>query len=254
MRHSFSLAVAVAALAELSVSGFSAAADGDVDQPATPARPTPKQVKEWARRHVGKRMKLQVLSLDLEDRALPVLLAYQPLPDWDENTVGPDDVRGGARVFVFTSFEAEPTEIGKHGFLSPDDSKVRRERPYVNCGDAEIFFLSGKHDPAVIAQSCTELNEYVTRFLVFGAANPKSPAIGKAVHHPGGITLGTDERFVPDKAAWLGKPSRFRGDGKTLVDGEEFKGRGNDIVTRSYRIEWDGKALRKVEEPWHRFR
>jgi len=203
---------------------------------------------------VGKRMKLQVLSLGLEHRGAEVLLAYQPLPEWNDDTVVPADVRGGARLFGFFSPDAEPMEVHNHGFLSPDDKRVRRDRPYVNCYEAEIFYLSDKHDPAVVAQSCTELDEYVTRFLVFGAASLQSPAIGKAVRHPGGITVGTNERFVPVREAWLGKPSRFRGDGKTLVDAEEFKSKGNDIVTRSYRIEWDGKALRKVEEPWHRFR
>jgi hypothetical protein len=252
MRHLFSLAVAMAAFAGSTVPAFS---ESSHEKAGPPAAPAPKQVKEWARTHVGKRMKLQVLSLGLEDRAFALLLAYQPLPECDEETVVPEDVRGGARLFVFSSSDAEPKEVRGHGFLTPDDNKVRRERPYVNCGEAEIFHLSDKQDPAVVAQSCTELNEYVTRFLVFGSGNPESsPAIGKAVRHPGGITVGADERFAPAKEAWLGKPSRHRGDGKTLVDAEEFKSKGNDIVTRSYRIEWDGKALRKVEEPWHRLR
>jgi hypothetical protein len=254
MRRLLLLAVAAVAFLGSSVASVLATSPGSAGLPVTPTPLAPKQVKEWARRHVGKRLKLQVLSLGLEGQSLAILLAYQPLPEWNEDTVVPEDVRGGARLFVFSSSEGEPAEVRNHGFLTPDDDKVRRERPYVNCGEAEIFYLAAKHDPAVVAQSCTELDEYVTRFLVFGAANPQSPAIGKAVRHPGGITIGTDERFVPAKEAWLGKPSRFRGDGKTLVDGEEFKGKGNDIVTRSYRIEWDGKALRKVEDAWHRLR
>jgi hypothetical protein len=208
--------------------------------------PTPKQVKEWAKHHLDKRMKLQVLSLGRTAKPFFLLAAYQPLPDWNPDTVVPEQVRGGARLFVFAT--AEPVEIHDHGFLSPDPPGGR-ERPYVNCEEAKVYYLSAQREPTVVAQSCGELNEYVTRYLVLGGDNLQKPTMGKVTSRPG-VAIGPQERFVPGSLPWASKPSPRRGDGKTLVEGVELDGKGDKARTRGYRIEWDGHGLRRISEPW----
>jgi hypothetical protein len=206
----------------------------------------PGQVKGWARYHLDKRMKLQILSLGTKAKPFVLLVAYQPLPDWDPDIVVPEDVRGGARLFVFVS--AEPVEIRNHGLLSPD-SNGGRERPYINCDEAKVYYLSDQHEPTVVAQSCGELNEYVTRYLIFAAGSPEGPTLGKVTSSPG-VAIGPQERFVPGSLPWASEPSPYRGDGKTLVEGVEIQGQGDEARTRSYRIEWNGHGLQRVSAPW----
>jgi hypothetical protein len=220
----------------------------DAGAPLSAQPPTTKEVRNWAKHHLDKRMHLQVLSLGSKEQPFVLLLAYEQLPDWNDDTVKPTDVRGGARLFVFAS--PDPVEIHGHGFLSPDDEKMRRERAFIDCGDAEVYHLSREHEPTVVAQACTELNEYITRFLVFGPTNRQEPAIGKATSRPGIVTKITNERFVPGDLPWTKERSRYRGDGKTLVEGQEFEGKDTSMRTRSYRIEWNGQRLDKVSTPW----
>jgi hypothetical protein len=213
-------------------------------------RPSANQAKEWARHNLNRRLKLQALELGDKARPFVVLVAYQPLPDWDPDTVVPEQVRGGARLFVFAA--AKPVEIKRHGFLSPDN-RGGRERPYVNCDEAKVYYLSDSRDPAVVAQSCNELGEYVTRFLIFAAANPREPVLGKAATRPG-VAVGPQQRFVPGTLPWPSKPSARRGDGKTVVEGTDLEGKGDKARTRQYRIEWDGKALRRISDDWRPLR
>lgn len=215
--------------------------------------PNTKHVKEWAARHLDKRMLLQQVTVAGQEQTFLLLVAYQPLADWNEDTVVPADVRGGARLFLFLS--REPVEIKGHGFYTPDDPNSARERPYVNCGPAKLYYLSSRHDPTLVAQACSEDNEHITRFIVFGAANLQQPAIGRVTSRPGSIdTVSPRERFVPADEPWMGGRSSYRGDGKTLVDGQEIERTGTAMRTRNYRIEWDGSALHKVSAAWRPFR
>jgi hypothetical protein len=226
------------------------AAPVDARPAETIERPSAKRAKEWARHNLDRRLKLQTLELGDKTQPLVVLVAYRRLPDWDPDTVVPEQVRGGARLFVFLA--AKPVEIKKLGFLSPDD-KGGRERPYVNCDEAKVYYLSDKHDPAIVAQSCNELGEYVTRFAVFAAAHPTDPVLGKAATRPG-VAIGPQQRFVPGGLPWPSKPSARRGDGKTVVEGTDLEGKGAKARTRQYRIEWDGHGLRRISEDWRPLR
>jgi len=226
------------------------AAPVDARAPEAGQPPSAERVKEWARHNLNRRLKLQTLQFGDQAHPVVVLVAYQPLPDWDPDTVVPEQVRGGARLFVFVA--AKPVEIKQHGFLSPDN-KGGRERPYVNCDEAKVYYLSGSRDPAIVAQSCNELGEYVTRFVIFAAARPGEPVLGKAATRPG-VAVGPQQRFVPGTLPWPSKPSLHRGDGKTVVEGTDLEGKGDKARARQYRIEWDGHALRRVSDEWRPLR
>jgi len=191
---------------------------------------------------------LQSLPIVVQGKTYVLLVAWKPLPDWNVDTVVPEDVRGGARLFLFLS--SKPTEIANPDFRTPDDPKDERERPYLDCDPAKVYYLAKKREPAIVAQTCSEENEYVTRYLVFGGTDLGRPASGMARSSPGFDTTSPRERFVPADEPWLGKPSRFRGDGKTIIDGQEIDRAGESPRTRTYRIEWDGQGMRKVTEPW----
>jgi hypothetical protein len=213
-----------------------------------PPPPTVKQARRWGARKFGGKLNLEPLPIVVHGKTYVLLVAWKPLPDWNVDTVVPEDVRGGARLFFFLS--AKPTEIGNPGFCTPDDPKDERERPYLNCDPANVYYLAKNREPAIVAQTCSEENEYVTRYLVFGGTNLENPVNGTARSAPGFDTTSPCERFVPADEPWLGNPSRFRGDGRTIIDGQEIDRAGQSPRTRNYRIEWDGQGLRKVTEPW----
>ena len=131
---------------------------------------------------------------------------------------------------------SEPTEIANPDFRTPGDPKDERGRSYLNCDPAMVYYLAKKREPAIVAQTCSEENEYVTRYLVFGGTNLEHPATGTARFSPGFDATSPCACFVPAGEPWLGKPSGFRGDGKTIIEGQEIDRGGETPRTRTYRM------------------
>lgn len=204
----------------------------------------------WVRRRHQGNSNLHVLTVTARNQAFPLIISYRPLPNWNEADVEPDDVRGGARLFLFLS--STPVNIEGHGFHSPDDPDATRERPFLNCDPARVFHLSSQlRQPTVVAQECSESNRMIVRFLVFGETNLHDPTTGTTTWSVSLAAMGRRERFVPASAASRqGGRSPHRNDGKTVVDGEEIERMDGTKRIRSYRLEWDGQALRKKAGPW----